>query len=67
MNNFWASIPLFWGKVVATLFFIGVIIWTWFRPKSYIFSDAPDKKIWRDLRIWATFLLIIQIALYLIF
>ncbi|MCP2604926.1 hypothetical protein NLC29_02090 [Candidatus Aminicenantes bacterium AH-873-B07] len=67
MNNFWANIPLFWGKIVATLFFGGVIIWAWFRPKSYIFEGAPDKRIWRDLRIWATFLLIIQIILYLIF
>ncbi len=67
MNSFWSNIPLFWGKVVAAIFFLSVIIWAWFRPKHYILAGAPDKKIWRDLRIWATILLIIQITLYFIF
>jgi hypothetical protein len=67
VSNFLSNVPLFWGKVVATIFFLGVIIWSWFRPKDYILKGAPDKKLWRDLRIWATILLVIQIALYLIF
>ena len=67
MSNFLSNLPLFWGKAVATIFFLGIIIWAWLRPKEYILKGAPDKKLWRDLRIWATILLVIQIALYLIF
>jgi len=63
----WEKIPLFWGKVVAIIFFLAVILWAWRRPRAYVFEGAPDQRGWRDLRIWATLLLIVQIALYLIF
>lgn len=44
-----------------------MIIWTWRRPKAFIMHDAPDTNRWRDLRIWATVCLGIQIILYFIF
>jgi len=67
MYEWLAGLPLYWGKVIAVTGFAGMIIWTWLRPKSFIFHDAPDKRRWRDLRIWATVLLLIQIIIYLSF
>lgn len=67
MYEWLARLPLYWGKVAAVVGFIGMIIWAWLRPKSFIIHDAPDNNMWRDLRIWATVLMIIQIILYLSF
>lgn len=61
------GLPLVLGKYIAAVFFIWMIIWAWFRPQKFIFEGAPDKKKWRDLRIWATIFLGIQVVLYIIF
>ena len=61
------NIPLFWGKIIAAIFFLVMIIWAWFRPKSFIFHQAPNTSRWRDLRIWASIFLGFQVVIYLIF
>ena len=61
------GLPVVLGKYIAALFFCGMIIWAWFRPSRYIFEGAPDKSRWRDLRIWATVFLGIQVVLYIVF
>lgn len=55
---------MLWPKIIATFTFVGVTVWTWFRPKKYIYEDAPNNKRWRDLRIWVTGLMMVQIFLY---
>jgi len=67
MPEWLAGLPLYWGKVIAVVGYIGMIIWAWFRPRSFIFHGAPDNRKWRDLRIWASVLLGIQILIYLSF
>jgi hypothetical protein len=67
MSEWLQGIPLGWGKVMAAVFFVGMIVWAWFRPRGYIFAAAPDQRKWRDLRIWATVLLGIQFVLYIVF
>ena len=67
MMEWLESLPLVIGKYIAALFFLGMIIWAWFRPKSYILKGAPDQRWWRDLRIWTTVLLGLQIIIYLSF
>ena len=42
-----------------------VILWSF--PFSTITRDAPDKRRWRDYRIWATLLVFIQLGIYAIF
>lgn len=61
------NIPLIWAKYIAGIFFIAMIVWVMVLPKEYIFKGAPDKKGWRDLRIWAAIILIVQIILYIKF
>lgn len=67
MTEWLEGLPLVMGKYIAALFFIGMAIWAWFRPRKYIFEGAPDVKRWRDLRIWATVFLGIQVVLYMVF
>ena len=67
MYEWLTRIPLYWGKIISVFAFIGMIIWAWFRPRSFVFLEAPDQRGWRDLRIWASVLLVIQIIIYLSF
>ena len=67
MIHWLEGIPLVWAKVIGMLFFVSVIVWAVLRPRAYIFRGAPDKKVWRDLRIWAVVVLVVQIILYLKF
>lgn len=67
MYDWLKSIPLFWGKILAVAGFAIIILWAWLRPRGYILSGAPDRRWWRDLRIWTTLLLVMQIILYLSF
>ena len=67
MNDLLSSIPIYWAKIIAVFVFLGGILWTWFRPKDFVFKDSPDNKRWRDLRIWITVIMIFQIIIYLYF
>lgn len=67
MVDWLKGLPLVWGKIIAAACFAGMIIWVWFRPRSFIFQEAPDDHHWRDLRIWASIFMGIQIIIYLIF
>lgn len=67
MSEWLHGIPLGWARVLAVILFGGTIVWAWFRPREYIFRGAPTQRRWRDLRIWATILMLIQIFLYLRF
>ncbi len=67
MADWLRQIPLCWPKVIAVLTFSGGMIWAWLRPKSFIFEDAPDMKLWRDLRIWISIVMVLQIIAYLYF
>jgi hypothetical protein len=67
MSDWLAGLPLWWGKVIALVFFLGIAVWAWRRPRDYIYKDSPNNRRWRDLRVWATLLMAIQILLYMAF
>lgn len=67
MGDWLAALPLWWGKVIAVAFFLGIALWAWRRPRSYIYNDAPDQHRWRDLRVWASVLMASQLLIYLAF
>lgn len=67
MVEIFNSLPLFYAKIIAILIFLFILIVAWLLPYEFIMLGAPDKKRWRDLRLWATLLTIIQIVIYYIF
>ncbi|OPX22923.1 MAG: hypothetical protein B1H03_03145 [Planctomycetales bacterium 4484_113] len=67
MSEWLHSIPLYWAEVIGVLLFLAVIVFAWLMPREFVFGDALDQAGWRDLRIWATLICLIQIGLYLIF
>jgi len=67
MGDWLAGLPLWWGKVIAVVFFLAIAVWAWRRPRAYIFKGAPDDRGWRDLRVWASVAMVIQILIYMAF
>ncbi|HDP80298.1 MAG TPA: hypothetical protein ENN21_05585 [Spirochaetes bacterium] len=62
-----ASLPLWWAKVGAAVIFFSILVMVWLLPEKFIYRGSPDRKRWRDLRIWATVLVLAQLILYAIF
>jgi len=67
MINLLSQIPLTWVSVIIMILFLSLIIWMWLTPREYILKSSPDNKRWRDLRIWGTLIIIVQVVIYLIF
>jgi len=61
------QLPLYWAKICAAVLFIIIIIVVWSLPRHFIYQGSPDGRKWRDLRIWATILILLQLVLYAIF
>ena len=61
------ELPVAWANYISIggFLFLGVIVWA--IPRSLIFTEASDQSSWRDIRIWATVLIGIQLVLYLVF
>lgn len=67
MFDFIHLMPLWTAKAGAVILFLIVFISAWMLPKNFILQGAPDKKKWRDLRVWATTLILLQFIIYSIF
>ncbi|MEM7078635.1 MAG: hypothetical protein AAF513_08410 [Pseudomonadota bacterium] len=67
MMAFWSSMPEIWANYLSILGFVLLLLLVWRIPRHLIFSGAPDQARWRDIRIWATVLIAIQIVLYTLF
>ncbi len=61
------SLPVAWANYlsIAGFAFLGVLVWL--IPKRLIYTDAPDHTRWRDIRLWATVLITMQLILYALF
>lgn len=56
-----------WGLVASIALLLVTLVWSWYRSREFIFQGAMDKKSWRDLRVWATVLMLVMIIVYFIF
>ena len=65
--EFFAEMPVVWANYISVALFLalGVIVWT--IPKSAVVPAKYAGRTWRDLRWWATGLIIFQIVLYAYF
>lgn len=61
------QLPLWTAKLGAGTFFGLVILFSWTIPRDFIYHDAPDRARWRDIRIWASALLLFQCVIYYFF
>ena len=69
MLNFdWISgLDLSIAKILIILVFVFQFLFILFFKREYVFAGAPDKKNWRNLKIWTFILSVIMISIYAIF
>ena len=58
------GLPIQWALVAALGLFTLAGIWVWTLRKSFVMIGAPDQRPWRDLRIWATLVLVPYMVIY---
>ena len=56
--------PQWWAYVITVVLFLLLGVGSWLVPKKEVFADAPDQSRWRDLRLWATLLIAVQLLIY---
>lgn len=61
------DLPVAWANYLSILGFLALGVLVWCIPRNLIYQGAPDTARWRDYRIWATVLIVIQLALYVTF
>ena len=59
------SLPVAWALPLSVLAFLVLLAIVWRLPRSIVLRGAPDDAPWRDLRLWATVLVCVQIGVYL--
>jgi len=62
-----ANLPLAWANYLSILIFLCIFVLVWSIPKKVVFEDAPDQSRWRDIRVWATVLVAVQLFIYAVF
>lgn len=66
IDNWLGTVPMSVAMACAIGLFVVALIWTWLIKRDFIFRGSPDQAWWRDLRIWATLVVIPYIAVYLL-
>ena len=56
--------PQWWAYVFTVILFLLILVGIWLTPKNEIMADAPDQARWRDIRLWATVLIAVQLLIY---
>lgn len=62
-----ADFPVWWANLGAAILFVGIAFAVFLVPRDEIMKDAPDQRWWRDYRLWAIPLVIVQLGLYALF
>ena len=62
-----ASLPVAWANYLSIAGFALLLLLVWLIPKRVIMTEAASSSRWRDIRVWATGLILLQITLYMTF
>ena len=61
------ELPVIWANFVSIALFVALGVGVWSIPKSAVVLEEYESQSWRDLRLWATGLIVFQIGLYAYF
>ena len=61
------DLPVIWANFISIGLFLALGVGVWSIPKSAVVPEEYSRETWRDLRWWATGLILFQIALYTFF
>lgn len=60
------NLPMWVAMACAIGLYVVAVIWVWGLRREFVFRGATDNRWWRDLRIWATIVVIPYVAVYLV-
>ncbi len=61
------ELPVAWANYLSMGGFVLLGVLVWLIPRKLIFQGAPEASLWRDIRWWATVLIMVQLGLYAVF
>ena len=61
------QLPIWWANVITLVLFVSIGAAVFLIPRESLFTDAPDRSGWRDLRWWALGLVVVQLGIYTLF
>ena len=61
------ELPVICANYISIALFLALVVGVWSIPKSAVVPEEYEGQSWRDLRVWATGLIIFQIVLYAYF
>lgn len=61
------AVPLDWARGFILFMYIVIAVAVFFLNKDYIYQGAPDRKWWRNLKLWAALAVASQVYVYWIF
>jgi len=64
--NWVQGLPVAWAHGLTVVLFLALLAGCWLIPRRQVIADAPDER-WRDLRLWASALIVVQLGLYQLF
>lgn len=53
-----------WGTGLVIGGYLLLLLWVLARPRSFFLHGAPDRRAWRDLRLWIVPIVLVQVWLY---
>jgi hypothetical protein len=65
VDDWLGGLPMWIAVACAVGLYVVALFWTWALSRDFVYRGAPDQKRWRDLRIWATLVILPYIAVYL--
>ncbi len=65
IDEWLGELPMSVAMVCCIGLFVVALLWVWTLKRDFIFRGAPGTERWRDLRIWATLVVIPYILVYL--
>ncbi len=67
IDEWLGSLPMGVALACALGLYAIAVLWVWSLRREFVFRGAPDNRKWRDLRIWATLVVIPYVAVYILF
>jgi hypothetical protein len=61
------SLPLAAVKIGSIALLLALAGWGLSLSRDYAFAGAPDRTWWRDVRVWAVVVIVLEIIPYLVF
>ena len=66
LDEWIGGLPSWAGVACAVGLFVLAGLWVLTLKREYVYVGAPDRRRWRDLRLWALLVLLPYIIIYLV-